>query len=74
MPGIVRSRNDKEPENAGVSGTGGAKADIQPHRGYEPGLIGRVGELPGRYYAMAWQSGAPLEILISLEFCDFIER
>lgn len=51
-----------------------AKADIQIHQGYEPGLIGRVGELHGRYYAMAWKSGAPFELLITREFCDFIER
>lgn len=47
---------------------------IEIHRGYEPGLIGRVGELHGRYYAEAWGSGAPFEILITREFCDFIER
>ncbi len=49
------------------------KVNIQIHRGYEPGLIGRVGELHGRYYAMAWGSGAPFEILVAREFCDFIE-
>lgn len=46
---------------------------MEIHQGYEPGLIGRVGELHGRYYAMAWNSGAPFEILIVREFCDFIE-
>ena len=49
------------------------KANMQIHRGYEPGLIGRVGELHGRYYAMAWGSGAPFELLVTREFCDFIE-
>lgn len=47
--------------------------DVEIRRGYEPGLIGRVGELHGRYYATAWGSGAPFEILLTREFCDFIE-
>jgi len=47
---------------------------IEIHRGYEPGLVGRVGELHGRYYATAWGSGAPFELLITREFCDFIEQ
>jgi GNAT superfamily N-acetyltransferase len=49
-------------------------ASLEIRRGYEPGLIGRVGELHGRYYAMAWGSGAPFEILITREFCDFVEH
>jgi GNAT superfamily N-acetyltransferase len=48
--------------------------NIQIHRGYEPGLVGRVGELHGRYYATAWGSGAPFELLMTREFCDFIEQ
>jgi GNAT superfamily N-acetyltransferase len=51
-----------------------AQTGIEIHRGYEPGLIGRVGELHGRYYAGAWGAGAPFELLITREFCDFIER
>ena len=47
---------------------------IEIHRGYEPGLVGRVAELHGRYYATAWGSGAPFELLIAREFCDFIEQ
>lgn len=50
------------------------QTDLEIHRGYEPGLIGRVGELHGRYYAGAWGSGAPFEIMMTREFCDFIER
>ncbi len=46
---------------------------IELHEGYEPGLIGRVIELHGRYYATAWGSGAPFEMLMGREFCDFIE-
>src|SRR5262249_1959505 len=30
--------------------------------------------LHGRYYAKAWGSGAPFEVLIAREFCDFIEK
>ena len=47
---------------------------IEIHRGYEPGLIGRVGELHGRYYADAWGAGAPFEIMMLREFCEFIEH
>jgi GNAT superfamily N-acetyltransferase len=47
---------------------------IEIRHGYEPGLIGRVGELHGRFYAGAWGSGAPFEILMIREFCDFIEH
>jgi RimJ/RimL family protein N-acetyltransferase len=50
------------------------QTSIEIHRGYEPGLIGRVGELHGRYYATAWGSGAPLELMMTREFCDFIEH
>ncbi|MGB7849176.1 MAG: GNAT family N-acetyltransferase [Candidatus Acidiferrum sp.] len=48
--------------------------NIEIHRGYEPGLVGRVAELHGRYYAAAWGSGAPFELLMTREFCDFIEH
>jgi GNAT superfamily N-acetyltransferase len=52
----------------------GTQSSIEVHRGYEPGLVGRVAELHGRYYAIAWGSGAPFEILMAREFCDFIEQ
>jgi GNAT superfamily N-acetyltransferase len=51
-----------------------APTAVAIHRGYEPGLIGRVGELHGRYYAQAWGSGAPFEMLVTREFCEFIEH
>jgi GNAT superfamily N-acetyltransferase len=51
-----------------------AQPGIEIRRGYEPGLIGRVGELHGRYYAVAWGSAAPFEILVTREFCEFIEH
>jgi N-acetylglutamate synthase-like GNAT family acetyltransferase len=49
-------------------------AGVELHRGYEPGVVGRIGELHGRYYAAAWGSGAPFEILVSRELCDFVEH
>ena len=41
--------------------------------GYEPGAIGRIGELHGRYYAAAWGSGAAFEMQVLRGVCDFIE-
>jgi GNAT superfamily N-acetyltransferase len=41
--------------------------------GYEPGIIGRIGELHGRYYATAWGSGAAFEMQVVRGLCDFIE-
>jgi GNAT superfamily N-acetyltransferase len=49
-------------------------ASIEIHRGYEPGIIGRVGELHGRYYAAAWGVGAGFELMMTREFCDFVEH
>jgi GNAT superfamily N-acetyltransferase len=43
-------------------------------RGYEPGLIGWVGGWHGRYYASVWGVGASFEMLMTREFCDFIEH
>ncbi len=47
---------------------------LQIHRGYEPGLIGRVAELHGRYYADVWGSGFGFEAQMAREFSDFIEH
>jgi len=41
--------------------------------GYEPGVLGRIGELHGRYYATAWGSGAAFEMQVLRGLCDFIE-
>jgi GNAT superfamily N-acetyltransferase len=46
---------------------------IEIRSGYEPGVIGRIGELHGRYYAAAWGSGAAFEIQMLRELCDFVE-
>jgi len=45
---------------------------VEIRAGYEPGLIGRVVELHGSYYAVAWGSGAPFEALMAKDFCEFI--
>ena len=42
--------------------------------GYEPGVIGRIGELHGRYYADAWRSGAAFEIQMLRALCVFVEE
>jgi GNAT superfamily N-acetyltransferase len=60
--------------NSCAMGIPAMQTGVEIHRGYEPGLIGRVGELHGRYYATAWGSGAPFELLMTREFCDFIEH
>ena len=42
--------------------------------GYEPDVIGRIGELHGRYYAVAWGSGAAFEMQVLRGLCEFVER
>ena len=50
------------------------QTSVELRRGYEPGLIGRVAELHGRYYAVAWGVGAAFEIMMARDLCDFIEH
>ena len=57
-----------------VEGQDAIQGRLEIHLGYQPGLIGRVGELHGRYYATAWGVGARFEIMMTREFCDFIEQ
>jgi GNAT superfamily N-acetyltransferase len=57
-----------------MAGCAARAASVEIHRGYEPGLVGRAGELHGRYYAEAWGCGAAFEIQMTREFCDFMER
>lgn len=52
---------------------GAAGGGVCLRSGYEPGIVGRVGELHGRYYAAVWGSGAPFEILATRDMCAFIE-
>ena len=49
-------------------------ATIAIRTGYLPGVIGRIGELHGRYYADAWGSGAAFEIQIVRALCVFFEE
>jgi N-acetylglutamate synthase-like GNAT family acetyltransferase len=48
-------------------------APIVVRSGYEPGALGRIGELHGRYYAMAWGSGAGFEMQVLRGLCTFVE-
>jgi GNAT superfamily N-acetyltransferase len=47
---------------------------LQIHAGYQPGVIGRIVELHGRYYAGAWGVGAAFETMTARALCDFLER
>jgi GNAT superfamily N-acetyltransferase len=49
-------------------------APLTIRSGYEPGAIGRIGELHGAYYAAAWGSGAAFEIQMLRELCDVVEH
>ena len=62
---VMKSRERNEPAT---------EAGIEIRRDYEPGVVGRVIELHGRYYAVAWGAGAPFEVLMARQLCDFIER
>lgn len=42
--------------------------------GYTPGLIGRVAELHGTYYAREWRFGAHFEAKVAAELAEFMER
>jgi GNAT superfamily N-acetyltransferase len=50
-----------------------ATAPVVLKSGYEPGVLGRIGELHGRYYAVAWGSGAGFEMQVLRGLCDFVE-
>lgn len=49
-------------------------SDFDIRRGYSPGAIGRIVDLHGSYYAAAWGVGAPFEILMARELCEFVEH
>jgi hypothetical protein len=51
-----------------------ATLQVTLREGYEPGAVGRIVELHGRYYARAWGAGAPFEILMARDVSDFLER
>jgi GNAT superfamily N-acetyltransferase len=50
-----------------------ASAPIVLRSGYQPGVVGRIGELHGRYYADAWGSGAGFEMQVLRGLCDFVD-
>jgi GNAT superfamily N-acetyltransferase len=60
-------------QGTGVPSDAARGGGVLLRRGYEPGLVGRVAELHGRYYARAWGAGAPFELLIAREFIEFLE-
>jgi GNAT superfamily N-acetyltransferase len=60
--------------NASPAGELALGSGVTLRVGYEPGAIGRIGELHGRYYAEVWKSGAAFEILMLRELCEFVER
>ena len=47
---------------------------VEIRQGDEPGVISRIGELHGRYYAVAWGSGAAFEMQVLREMCDVVEH
>lgn len=51
-------------------------SSVEVRTGYEPGLVGWVTELHGRYYAEAWKSGhAPaIETIVAREFAEVIDN
>ncbi|MHC1711782.1 MAG: GNAT family N-acetyltransferase [Solidesulfovibrio sp.] len=57
----------------GLLSAGVSQAGVVIRCGYEPGLLGRIGELHGRYYAAAWGAGASFEVLLLRDVCAFIE-
>jgi GNAT superfamily N-acetyltransferase len=42
--------------------------------GYQPGAIGKVTELHGRYYAQYWGFGAFFEAKVASELAEFMQR
>ncbi len=48
--------------------------DIEIHKGYVPGAIGRVIELHGMYYHSHWRFGAFFEAKVASELAEFLGR
>ena len=46
----------------------------QIHKGYLPGIIGRVAEMHGAYYATNWNFGSYFEAKVATELSEFISR
>lgn len=43
-------------------------------KGYQPGSIGRIAELHGRYYSANWGFGSFFESKVARELADFVDR
>jgi GNAT superfamily N-acetyltransferase len=41
--------------------------------GYRPGYLGRIAEMHGVYYAVAWGSGFEFEGMMAKEMCEFLQ-
>ncbi|HVO39277.1 MAG TPA: GNAT family N-acetyltransferase [Spirochaetia bacterium] len=48
-------------------------AQVTFAEGYRPGVIGRITELHGVFYAHEWGVGAEFESQMAREICDFVE-
>jgi GNAT superfamily N-acetyltransferase len=48
-------------------------AAVELAEGYRPGILGRIVEMHGVYYARAWGSGVRFEALMARQLCDFCE-
>jgi GNAT superfamily N-acetyltransferase len=48
--------------------------EIEIHKGYVPGAIGRVVEMHGRYYHDHWEFGAFFEAKVAGGFAEFMNR
>jgi GNAT superfamily N-acetyltransferase len=51
--------------------TNNATMEVQYVEGYRPGALGRVAEMHGVYYAVAWGSGADFEGMMAQEMREF---
>jgi len=51
----------------------GDAASVAYATGYVPGVVGRMAEMHGTYYARHWGVGAEFEMLMAREICDFVQ-
>ena len=49
-------------------------SELAIHKGYQPGSIGRIAELHGRYYSANWGFGSFFESKVARELADFVDR
>ena len=49
-------------------------SEIAIHKGYQPGSIGRIAELHGRYYSVNWGFGSVFEAKVARELADLVDR